>query len=159
MHNGRRDCLQILFDTSGIEIFQASGIDYGLPFLVLEDKKLPILDFLFNELGYAPKPSFGVARILLATFEYIDANLDFFKKLHRTFVGRGWFIDYQKLFSAAVNAGKLTILQMMHEEGMIRPDTALPVFKNVLDFNCFLEKPLLIEVIAFIKNTGYNKDI
>ncbi len=151
MHSDRRDCLQILFDTYGMEAFQASSIDYGLPSLVLDDEQLPTLFFMLNELGYVPNDKVG---ILLAT-DVNDANVDLFKKLHRTFVKRGWFIDYQELFSAAVKGGKLKILQMMHEEGMICPDTVQPIFNMTSDFDLFLAIHSLTEVIAFLKNTGY----
>jgi hypothetical protein len=157
MHFGRRDCLRFLFDTYGMEVFQAAGIDDGLPLLVVEDEQLPILDFLFNELGYAPKTSYDMGRVLCATFQYIEAKVDLFKKLYRTFVVRTWLIDSQGVFSTAVNDGKLSILTTMHEEGMINPDTALPVFKNASDFNLFLAKPSSTEVIAFLKSTGYKK--
>jgi hypothetical protein len=153
MHFNRRDCLRILFDTYGMEAFQASSIDDALSLLVeMGEVSTPL--FLLNELDYVPKPS-NVTQILIGTFRFEHENVELFIKLHKLFTHKNCPIDHQKLFRAAIISGKPGIVSLMHGAEWITPDTMPPIFETENDFDDFIREPASQEIIGILKDTGY----
>lgn len=164
----RTDCLQILFDTYGIEGFYASSIEYSLSLCVLMSEYdatgLDTFWFLINELNYVPRNGHLAVKVLDQALETVD--LSTFNKIYEKFkhllLEPGQHFTHNSLISRVLTLDPGTAkikLQKMADAGLIQHITD-PLFQNARDLNSFLSQKNVLPIIQELQ-TKYNlmKDI
>ncbi|MDF1757220.1 MAG: hypothetical protein P1U74_02870 [Legionellaceae bacterium] len=164
----RKDCLQILFDTYGIEGFHASSIAYSLSYCLLmaedEETRLDTFWFLINELNYVPMNGYVAVSVLDQALDSV--NLPTLNKIYEKFkhllLEPGQPFTNNSLISKVLtfypSAAKKK-LKKMADAGLIQHITD-PLFQNARDLNSFLSQNNALLIIHDLQ-TNYNlmKDI
>jgi hypothetical protein len=144
----RKDCLQILFDTYGIEGFHSSSIAYSLYLCVLmsEDDatRLDTFWFLINEINYVPRDGFVVVSVLDQALETLE--LSTFNKIYEKFkyllLEPGQYYNHNSLISRVLTFSPRIAnikLQKMADADLIQHITN-PLFQNAIDLNSLMSR-------------------